>query len=210
MQQKFVLKQWDQQGFSLVEILITLTIISLVMAGLFTSFRGQQQSHLSQVQTVEMQQTARGTLYIMSKEIRMAGYDPDGDNDTGIIAAGDGSSVDNAFTFSYVFAESDDEPGEVRTISFYLYDAYGDGDGNDGLGRSVDGSLQPLADNVQDLDFVYLDSDNNTTTDLDDIRAVEIQITTQVAHDAVDHTLGEDTQVTRTVRTVVNCRNLGF
>ncbi|MCG8567846.1 MAG: prepilin-type N-terminal cleavage/methylation domain-containing protein [Desulfobacterales bacterium] len=200
----------ENQGFTLIEILISLAIVGLVMAGLFTSFRGQQQSHLSQSQTVEMQQTARGTLYIMAKEIRMAGYDPEGQNATGIVSAGDGSDSNNALTFTYVFGETDDDPGEVRTISYYLYDAYGDGDGNDGIGRAVNGSLQPLADNIETLRFRYLDSSGAVTTTIDDVRAVEIQIAARVDQAVTDYTLGKDTRVNRTVTTIVNCRNLGL
>ncbi len=200
----------NRRGFSILEVLVAILILSLAMAGIFASFSGQQQSHLSTTQTVEMQQTARGTLYLMAKEIRMAGYDPDEQMSAGIISAGDGSDINNALTFSYVINDGADSSGELRTISFYLYDAYSDGDGNDGIGRAIDGSVQPLADNIETLQFRYLDRNGNATNQVNAIRAVEIQITARVDQGRIDWTLGEDTRINRTATTIVNCRNLGL
>ena len=197
-------------GFSIIELLISIVIVSVIMAGLFSSFRGQQRSHMSQSQTIEMQQNIRGVLYVMAREIRMAGYDPDNRLDAKILNAGDGSDSDNAFTFSFVINDSDTDVGELQTISYYLYDAYSDGDGNDGIGRSVDGTLQPLADNIQSLEFTYLDQDGAETSDLSQIRSVQVHITARVDTALTDYTIDEDTRVTRSVSTIVNCRNLGF
>ena len=197
-------------GFSLIEVMISLLIVVVIMAGLFSSFRGQQRSHMAQSQTIEMQQNIRGVLYVMAREIRMAGYDPDNRLDAKILNAGDGSNFDNAFTFSFVINDSDTDVGELQTISYYLYDAYSDGDGNDGIGRSANGNLQPLADNIQTLEFTYLDQDGVETSDLSRIRSVQVNIIARVDTALTDYTINEDTRVTRSVSTIVNCRNLGF
>ena len=70
------------RGFTLVELLIALAVSGIIMTGIFSAFKTQQDSYLAQEQVAEMQQNLRASLYIMTREIRMAGYD-----------GGNGSSV---------------------------------------------------------------------------------------------------------------------
>jgi type IV pilus assembly protein PilW len=188
------------QGFTLVEILVALTIISIVIASAINSYVGQQKSELSQTQLVEMQQNIRAAMYIMSIEIRMAGYDPHRAFSAGIINAGDGSNGD-PLTLTYVEGDTDSDPGTLKTIAFDLFDSLSDGD-ND-IGRKEDSdNRQAIAENIQSLTFSYLDSEGAVLTapvDLSAIRAVRIDITA-----------GLDPGAERTVSAVVKCRNLGL
>jgi type IV pilus assembly protein PilW len=223
----------DNKGFSLIELMVAVGLIAIVAAGLITSFTGQQESSISQKQVVEMQQHIRASIYIMNQEIRMAGYDPHGGlYDAEITNAGDGTTSAKALTFTYV-ADDDgsdndgdstiDEEGELKTISFYLYDAYDDGD--DDLGMKVgNANVQVIAENiVNNLDqadpvydpadaeyvptfyFTYLDTNGDSTTDIDDIAAVRINVVAKVGDETTDYTTQN---ATRTVTTIVQCRNL--
>jgi type IV pilus assembly protein PilW len=80
----------DCRGFTLVEILIAIGISGFVLAGLYTSFLGQQRSYFVNERLAEMQQNLRGAMMQMSREIRMAGYDPSGDAGAAILYAGAG------------------------------------------------------------------------------------------------------------------------
>ncbi len=202
----------NSQGFTLIEIIVAIAITAIVMAGVFSTYKGQQDAHLGQAQVIEMQQNIRAGLHVMLKEIRMAGYDPHGTSGAGIVQAGDGTSG-NPFTFTFV-ADDDgedndndalvDEQGELKTISFELYDAYGDGD--DDIGRKVGaGTNQPLAENIAVLNFVYLDQNGTATAVLSDIRAVGITITATTEINRTNYT-GSN----RTLSTTVKCRNLGL
>ena len=77
--------QKSQQGFSLVEVLIAMAISSIVIAGTYEIFYSQQRSYLAQNRVVEMQQNLRAGLYLMVKDIRSAGYDPNGSGNFGFV-----------------------------------------------------------------------------------------------------------------------------
>jgi type IV pilus assembly protein PilW len=189
------------KGFTLVEVLIALAISGLLMTAVYTAFQSQQRSYLAQDQVAEMQQNIRVGLDIMVREIRMAGFDPVGSADAGITTAtvgrfsftqdinadndgidndGDGSTDENDGsenfpngslgdsneTVTYGFSNSDDsEPDGVV-----------DGGGVASLGRDTGGGFQPVAENIQAIEFNYLDEDGNVTVALDDIRSVQISI----------------------------------
>ena len=67
----------NERGFTLIEILIALFLISIVTAAIYKTFRAQQRSYMIQEEVVEMQQNLRAGMEILTREIRMAGYDPE-------------------------------------------------------------------------------------------------------------------------------------
>ena len=237
----------NSNGFTLIELMIALALVSIITAGIITSFTGQQDAELSQKQVVEMQQNSRAALYILAREIRMAGYDPyGGSSGAGITNAGYGTSSNDPLTFSYVsdddgvdnatidtdgdgFMEDDnnvtDEQGELKYVSFYAYDAYGDGD--DDLGMKVGAAnVNAIAENiVNDLDpddpvvdrsdadyqetffFTYLDASGNDLgpdPTISQISAVRVNIVTQVDAGTTDYT--SDSAI-RTITSIITLRN---
>jgi prepilin-type N-terminal cleavage/methylation domain-containing protein len=65
-----------QGGFTLMELLISVTILGLVMAGLLGLLTASQNAYSRGSSTIEAQQNARLALDRMGKEIREAGYHP--------------------------------------------------------------------------------------------------------------------------------------
>lgn len=65
----------NNNGFTLMELMIAMVIASIVAAAIMISFDSQQKTQVSQQLVVEMQQDARAALYLMQQDIRMAGYD---------------------------------------------------------------------------------------------------------------------------------------
>ncbi len=72
----------------MVELMAALAVASIVMVGIYTMYFTQTKSHVTQQAVVDMQQGIRLALFLMEKEIRMAGYDTVGTSGAGITEAG--------------------------------------------------------------------------------------------------------------------------
>ena len=176
----------DHKGVTLIELLIAMAVSGIVIAGIYAAYDSQQKAYVTQQQIVHMQQNMRAAMYLMGREIRMAGYDPYRSSGAGITAA-----TGNGLTFTFV-ADDDlndndsdgtiDEPGELRTIGYVPYDAYADGDTD--IGRRVGGQTRALAENIEEIEFYYTLADGAQTiapADPSDIRSVEITILARTA-----------------------------
>jgi prepilin-type N-terminal cleavage/methylation domain-containing protein len=62
----------DERGFTLPELLVALTVLAMMMAGLFSVQQAGHQAYLVGSARVEVQQNARGALDLMMTEIRSA------------------------------------------------------------------------------------------------------------------------------------------
>ncbi len=220
-------------GFTIIELLVALAIMSIVVGAIVTSKIGQQSQSMSQQQAVEMQQTVRAAMSIMVKEIRMAGYNPYSFN----YGAGITSAGANAITFSYVIdfdgRDNDgdtviDETGEIETVSYRLQSK--ELQVNKGSGFTV------LAENIERLNFEYFDQNGtslgSTPASLLNIRAMRIILSSTT--DANEHAYSTGTYISdndnidndgdgnideagelennniRNLVVIVKCRNLGM
>jgi len=110
-------------GFSFIELMIAIAVSSVVGLAVYQVQARQQRSHVAQQLSVEMQQNLRAVISFMRREIRMAGYDPDGDAGAGIQTAG-------AATFGFSLDLDDDNTlNGVNERLVYGFTA-GDVDGN--------------------------------------------------------------------------------
>ena len=148
------------------------------MAGIYSSYYSQHKSYVAQSEVAVMQQNLRGAMLLMVKEIRMAGCDPTGNANAGIVTP-DPASI--TFTLDIRGKDAEDPPdgdtadGNER-ITYSLYDRDGDGV-NDTLGRKTGGGTnRPVAENIDALDFVYIDENGTESATLSDIRSVQITL----------------------------------
>ena len=150
----------NKGGFTLIELMIAMVISSFVMAAIYSTYRAQLRSHITQQALVEMQQNARAAMFTMERDIKMAGYDPSGDADAKILIA------DIAQIKFHIDRNEDGNPAPgpgTDPNEQIRYALTADGD----LGREVwgppegAGSLQTVAENIEVLNFVYLDEDGN-------------------------------------------------
>jgi len=182
----------SNQGVTLIELMIAMTIFLLVLGAIYSTFQSQHKSYLMQEEVAAMQQNMRanGDSISFTEDIR-------GD--------ADGSDPDGATN----------DPNE--SIAYALSD--------NNLVRNSGGGNQVGAENIDALDFVYLDADGNTTATLTDIGSVEITIvarTGRALRVTKDNNLYYNQQGTqilgaqndnfsrKSMTTFIKCRNLGI
>ncbi len=188
----------SQKGFSLIELMVAMAIASVLMAGIYTFYQNQLKSHITQQVLVDMQQDARVAMYMMTREIRMAGYDPQNSTGSTIRTA-------NAAQIAFDSDENFDGVIDVNSERFYYAlsnDADGDGVNDADDDGFVDATrcnlergswdnglnpvaLNPVALNIDALNFVYLDNagtvldddgNGNVTANMAAIRSIQITL----------------------------------
>jgi type IV pilus assembly protein PilW len=220
--------QSQEKGFTLVELLIAITIGMFIMAGVLTALTSQNQSYVTQDEVVEMQQNARVAIDLLTRDIRTAGYDPN-KLDAGITIAG----LNN---LSFTREDVDTLAADLETIMYSLFDAYATAvpPANDGiaddLARRVTNAggnsagRQVVCENISQLEFRYLDGDGNITADLDEIRTIEVSLLAVVSKPDTTFTNTttyisaagtvwgpyNDNFRRRLIITTISCRNLGL
>lgn len=68
------MKRYSQDGFGMVEILVTVAILSIVLAGLYNLFNSQVRSFEAQRDVLVTQRDIRASLSLIERDIRMAGF----------------------------------------------------------------------------------------------------------------------------------------
>jgi type IV pilus assembly protein PilW len=181
-----------ENGFTLLELLVVMTLSGIVMAAIYATFLSQQRSYRMTEQVVAVQQNLRGAMYFMERELRIAGYDPKRTNDFGVtdipaIAAQSITFTMDTTTENGVVGITD---GETIT---YQYNA-----GANTLTRDAGAGPQVIAENITGLTFTGMTGTGVATTVAANVRWVDVTIT---------GTLGGHT---RTLNTRVRCRNMGL
>jgi type IV pilus assembly protein PilW len=221
----------NQNGFTLIEILIALAITGVVMAGIYSTYASQQKAYIAQEQVAAMQQNLRAAMYYMVREIRMAGCDPTETSDAGIVVANK-----NSIQFTLDIdddtgtGDPDGDTGDANEDITYSLDD-NDDDGDNDLERNN----HLVAENIDAIDFVYLDEDGDqlpydgagNIASVPDIRSVQITIVARAGRsdrgfvnavayynqqDLVNPILAAQNDNFRRTRltTEVKCRNLGL
>jgi prepilin-type N-terminal cleavage/methylation domain-containing protein len=72
----------NKKGFTLVELMVAMAITLVVMGAIFLTFKSQQDSYVIQEQITATQQNVRAAMYILTRDIQMAGYYSNFDTDT--------------------------------------------------------------------------------------------------------------------------------
>jgi type IV pilus assembly protein PilW len=63
-----------EAGFTLIELLVAIALGLVILAGLFRTFKVQQDSYLIQDQVSAMQQNLRAAMHFITQDLQMAGY----------------------------------------------------------------------------------------------------------------------------------------
>jgi type II secretory pathway component PulJ len=71
---------FNTSGLSLIELLVAFAISGMVIAGIYRVFTAQNKAYVVQDQVTEVQQSVRGAMDLIVRDLRMAGYDNNAPN----------------------------------------------------------------------------------------------------------------------------------
>jgi len=203
----------NNRGFTLAELLVGLFISGVVMTTILSAYYSQKKSYAVQDQLAAMVQNLRAAMDSMAREIRIAGYDPKGLANAGIVVAD---------TTSITVTEDLDGDGAIagdESITYALADSDGDGD------TDLERNSNLIAENIDALNFIYLDTDGNQTAVPSKIRSVQITMVAKTARGDLGYVDKEeyrnqldtpllgpvnDSFRRRRLTAEVTCRNLGL
>lgn len=196
-------------GFTLIELLIAMAVGLVLLGAMYGAFTAYNKTVGTQEQVAEMQQNARAAMDLMTREIRMAGYDPLGSAGAGIVSA---SSDAITFTLDITNDDgtgpSDGDTGDSNEyITYSLYTT----DGIQKLGRksTATATNQPIAEHVQSLAFQYWKASGGTAATTAEIRRIQIAVTVQTARPDPEYPSNGGYR-RYTLTSVVTPRNLGL
>ena len=208
----------------MIELLVAMVVSLLAMAAIYSTFLAQHRSYQVQEETADMQQNIRTAMFYVQRELRMAGNDPFNVGGFGIYAA-NANSI--SFTEDINGGAAGTPPdgfvtGASENITYGL-------NGTD-LERTDNNTFpvvpQMVAQNIDALDFVYLDDTGTPAATLADIRSVEITIVARTDDPLLFGTSNSNvyrnqqgTQIfvapgdnfsRRRLTTLIHCRNRGL
>lgn len=159
-------------GFSLIELLVAIVIGGIIISAAYMLFISNQRTYIIQDELVSIQQTIRPAAEYISRHIRIAGLDPE---QTGLFGITDATNGTIEFSFDRVdtglvgVREPAFEIKEFQVLNGQLQEM-----------DQATNTWETIAENVQALNFVYLNSNGNVianpAANLGAIRTVEISI----------------------------------
>ena len=203
----------SNRGFTLAELLVGLFVSGIVMTTILSAYYSQNKSYAVQDQLAAMVQNLRAAMDIMIRETRMAGYDPTGTANAGIVVA---------TATSLTITEDMNGDGSItgdESITYSLADSDADGD------NDLERNSNLIAENIDALDFVYLDENDASTAIPSEIRSIQITLVAKTQkvdqgyHDTITYTNQGGTPIfgppndsfrRRRLTAEVKCRNLGL
>lgn len=239
-------KSKTQAGFTLIELLVAMGITAVVLMAVFATHSTQQKSQLVQDQVVEMQQNIRAGMLVLARDIREAGCDPKLVSGAGFVTAKAGQlRITRDTAGNAIDANRGDgtvsSPGEDIIFGFDPNSVDANADGvPDTAGAAADlcrndvigvNAFQPIAQNIERVEFNYLDEDGetiafpiNSQPELNRIRAVQVSLLVRSAYPDPKYTNSatyttaagnawgpfNDNFRRRLIVTVIQCRNMGL
>ncbi len=177
------------KGFTLVELLIAMVVAFLALEAIYSTFQTQHRSYRIQEETAEMQQNLRAAMLYMKREIRMAGCDPIGTANAGLIRA-DRTLIRFTEDVRGNSSGSDPDGDADDSNEDIAYSLKGKN-----LVKNTGGGNHVVAENIDAIDFLYLDgsspphvlndpiiSGNVPATKIHQIRSVEVTIVARTDH----------------------------
>ena len=185
-----------KHGFSLIELITALGISGIILGAITATFISQSRSYDAQEQINGMQQAARAAMDMITREVRMAGYDPTSSNNFGIAAC--------SATRIQILADVVD-PADGLTTGANEDITYAFDDPNDELLREA----ETLVEDIEAFNFDCLDENGLATVTLPAIRQIQVTITAKTAKRDPNYTANGGYR-TYTLSSLITPRNLAY
>jgi type IV pilus assembly protein PilW len=188
-------KRKTQNGFTIIEVMIAMVISSVLITAVYQTFHSQQRSYTMQNEAAAMEQNLRGSLYLLTKELRSAGYNPQHENNDNFRFVTSFPAPNNLFTVNY------DGSGGIESNAHFTVAFTLDTDGSGGIESNRNEQIaykfdkntktlqrfndsQPditekweiVSSNIDAIYFMYYDKDKTITADPTNIEYVEISM----------------------------------
>ena len=163
-----------QNGFTLIELLIGMAISVVVMTAVIIALFNIQTTSTAIDQRSNIAMNARGALFLIEENIRLLGFNPEGDmSNNEVMDTGDGCCARGGF-FTFNRNDLDDPTDDADDVTVDIGLAAADdidGGVRDGFADSGTTSLviqgQTAADNIEVIRFAYaFDDDGDGNVDL--------------------------------------------
>ena len=178
----------------MVEVMVAMAVGIIALASIAVVFQMQSKTLKREEMASEMRNTARLAMDRMTRELLMAGYDPSGNANAGIVS-GPGLSPPSSVNFTLDHDGSGAISGDRENVT-YAYDS---------TNLTITRNAQVIARNITGLSFTYYDSGNTATTTASDVRRIEIELNARS-----EGPLASTGYMTHTISTDVTPRNLAF
>ena len=181
-------------GFTIMELLVAMTISTIVLAAIYSAYMSQQRSYEVTEEVSALQQNLRAAMYRLSREIRMAGYDPRGKASVGFhnVTTSGQSSIE----ISWDGADGSNPNGTGEDPEEHIvYQLSGSN-----LQRQIgSGGFMTIAESISGVSFTFRDGNGNPTNLDFRVRSVDIVLdgTSEDGHE-------------RQLTNRVYCRNMGL
>ena len=169
------MKSADRRGFTLIEVLLALALSSLTIGAIYSLYVSQVKSQVVRENILDMQQQARAALDLVSRELKMAGYDPRGVNRDQLRGNNFyGVTVDSTHLIIKADLDGNGIPTNSNESIVFSHDS-----STLTLRRNTGGGRQPLGENIEAFSVKYFDGEGNPTTQSEHVRQVELSVTTR-------------------------------
>ncbi|MBI4454908.1 MAG: prepilin-type N-terminal cleavage/methylation domain-containing protein [Acidobacteria bacterium] len=168
----------SQSGFTFLELLISLTILTIVSGSVFFLFRENQQRYEAEQDYVAAVQNARVSLDVISRYLRQAGNNPQSATFTPLSYSNGTLTIRSDLTGSNAAQnplDSTGDPDKQLTAAYEQITVRYDSSGkrillNVGYGEDT------LAENINKLQLDFYDGTGAVTTDLSQVSKVAITL----------------------------------
>ena len=217
-------------GFSLIELLMAMTISLTISAAVYQMSFSQHRSYRKQDQVVETRQNVRAIMALITKNLQLAGYDPTGRANTGLVTnfepPHDSFTIDYANDHDIIAFTLDNNADATLDVNNDEHMAFRLENNTLERYNIADSDWELIATNIDALNFVFLDSNGATTTNPAVAQAIEIALLVRSEkkgndfHETTVYTNKQgdplctsclnDTHRRRLLRTTVQLRNLSL